>query len=878
MAKIVGFFSDEELDTVGLNGPGSGECDKCGLASGCKTPQMGYTGEGGKGILIVAEAPSDSEDQSGKPMTGETGEWFRDKLKAKGINLDKDCWKTNAVGCHPANLKDKKPTKNHIKHCRPRLMKTIEELKPKFIWLMGNDAIYSYYNHREDNTSCDRWRGLCVPDPDKKAWILPLYHPQYAIRMSKDDHFQATYDRDLSHAIRCSRSSEVPEHMDIKGAKILKTFDDVMDQLEKVHDLRPDKFAFDYETTGLKPYRAGHRIATASFCYDYDTSYAFPYQYRQHFTTAQQTEIADLWCDILEMKGIHKIAHNSKFEDMWTREIFGIDIANLWWCSMNTAHILDSRTEFSGLKFQALIRWGTPDYDSSMEKYIKAAGKNVYNKVMEAPLNDLLLYNSIDSLLTFRLQEEQQEDLKNLPKMESARQFFMTGLNVLCNMQENGIPLNRKYYVDQDVTIGKRITEMTNNLYNFPEAQKFMRARGRQINFNSSPDLADLFFKILDLPKGKLTAGGADCVDKDVLAGLNTPIAKEITKISKLDKIKGTYLGQFNREIEDDDKLHPFFDLHTTNTFRGSSSCPNFQNIPVRDTEAMNITRGGIIPTMGNILDDWDYGSMEVRIIACITHDPVLMKYIEDPTSDIHRDQAMELFCFNKAEWDHMVSINKKNPKDIRFHAKNGMVFALFYGSYYRSIARTLFALLKELNTGECTLFEHLRSKGIIRSLSSAAEDFENHVKRVEQKFWNRFKGVKKWQEKAFASYLEKGYIEQMFGFRVSGWLTRNDICNYPVQGTAFHCLVWSIHRLDYQMKEEKMHSKLIGQIHDCCLADVVPTEQDRWDAMSYNIATKEIREVHPWIIVPLDIEFEKTEVNAPWSTKKEFHPTFQRC
>jgi DNA polymerase-1 len=649
-----------------------------------------------------------------------------------------------------------------------------------------------------------------------------------------------------------------------------------MDELEKVLDIMPDRIAIDYETTGLKPYRSGHRIASASFCYDYDLSYAFPYQYNQHFNQAQQDDIADVWCEILENPKIKKITHNSKFEDMWTREIFGIDIKNLWWCSMNAAHILDSRTEFSGLKFQALIRWGVPDYDATMEKFLRSVGKTPYNRVMKAPINDLLLYGSIDSLLTFRLQEEQEEDLKPFPKMESARKFFMGGLNTLCNMQENGIPLNREYYIKQDEELGLRINEMTNNLYNFPEAQKFLRARGRQINFSSSPDLADLFFKILELPKGKQTDGGADCVDQGVLAGLNTPIAKEITKIAKLDKVKGTYLGQFNREIEDDDKLHPFFDLHTTNTFRGSSSSPNFQNIPVREQEAMQITRGGVIPTAGNILDDWDYGSMEVRIIACITQDPILIEYINDPTSDMHRDQAMELFCFNKKEWDHMVSINKRNPKDIRFHAKNGMVFALFYGSYYRSIARTLFALLKELTTGECTLFEHLRSKGIIRSLSTAADDFENHVKRVEQKFWNRFKAVKKWQEKAFADYLQKGYIEQMFGFRVSGWLTRNDICNYPVQGTAFHCLVWSIGKLDYRMKEEKLDSKLIGQIHDCCLGDVVPSEQNQWDYMSHEIATKEIREEHKWIIVPLAIEFEKTKINEAWSMKKEFIPEFQ--
>ena len=864
MAKVRGFFSDEELSSVGINGPNSGECEKCGLFKSCKSPQMGYVGKGEKSILIVAEAPSEADDKSGAPMSGDTGKWFKEKLKTKGIDLDRDCWKTNAVACHTTKV-----TKSHVKQCSTRLRRTINELKPRYIWLMGTDAIYSLFHERESVTTAERWRGLCIPDIERQAWILPLYHPAYVLRMEHDDHFQNTFDRDLSHAIRCSKSDIIPEKMCLKGAKIEKTFDGVIKILNNVLDTEPEKLAFDYETTGLKPYRAGHRIATISFCTSYGESYAFPYQYRTHFTQEQQDKIADLWVEILTHPKIKKIAHNSKFEDMWTREFFGIDIHPMWWCSMNAAHILDNRSEFSGLKFQALIRWGIPDYDSSIAKYLKNESKDTpYNKVMDAPLNDLLLYNSIDSLLTYRLQEEQEEELSDRPKMNDARQFFMNGLKTLATLQENGIPLNRQYYIDQDIELGQRISSMKEALYNFPEAQRFLKERKRQINFSSSADLADLFFNILKLPKGKLTAGGNACVDASVLASLDTPIAKEKTKISKLEKIKGTYLAQFLREIEDDNKLHPFFDLHTVATYRGSSSNPNFQNIPVRDAEAMQITRGGVIPSLGHSLVDWDYGSMEVRIIACITQDPVLIKYIEDPKSDMHRDQAMDWFSFTKEEWD---CLDKKEAKGVRFVAKNSMVFALFYGSYFKSIARGLFPELKSMKVGDINMYEHLRRKGVIKSMSSAQEDFENHTKRTEQRFWNRFKAVKAWQERAFKSYLEKGYIEQMFGFRCHGWLTRNDICNYPVQGTAFHCLIWSINKLEQRMLDEKMKSMLIGQIHDCCLGDIHPAEHNSWCSMSQQIATKDIREAHKWIIVPLDIEFEKSEINEPWSLKKEF-------
>lgn len=871
MAKIRGFFTEAQLDSVGIDGPGSGKCSECGLNVGCKTPQMGYTGQGGKGILIVSEAPSEADDLSGAPLMGDTGKWFREKLRAKGIDLDKDCWKTNVVCCHPANQKDKKPTLNQVKNCRPRLMKTMEELKPKFIWLMGSDAIYSYYHERETNSSPMLWRGLCIPDIELNAWILPMYHPQYAIRMEKDDHFVSTYMRDLTFAINQSKRTDSPVAIPIDGAKIVKRYEDVITILERIVKEEPEVIAFDYETTGLKPYRRKHKIASCSIALSETEAYGFPYMYRTHFTPEQIEHIGDLCIEIMSNPKIGKVIQNSKFEDAWTREMFGIEPAHIIYCTMNAVHTLDTRKYFSGLKFQALVRWGVPDYDKDISKYLESYNNPYYNRVMEIPINDLLLYCAMDSLLTFRLYKELKEEYRRLPKVEQGRLLILKSLTTFCDMQENGIRLDNDYYVEQDRIIGDKIEKLRQSLYQMPEAKKFEQVKRRPINFGSNSDLSELFFDILKLDSSKTTKGGNKSVDAEVMAALNSPLAKEITKISKLEKIKGTYLAQFLREIEEDGRLRPFFDLHTTTTLRGSSSNPNFQNIPVRDLEAMNITRGGIMPSFGNQLIDWDYGSMEVRIIACYTQDPELIYYIEDPTTDMHRDQAMDLFCFTQSEWEELTNLNKRWAKDIRFQGKNGFVFAEFYGSYFKSIAKGLFPILKDLPCFDYNVFEHLRSKGVIRSLNSAYDDVENHFKKVEQRFWNRFKKVKEWQERSFKLYLEKGYIEQMHGFRLNGWLTRNDICNWPVQGTAFHCLLWSLNTLRDRMIEMRMRSKLIGQIHDCCLGDINPSEHLDWCRMSQQIATKEIREAHPWIIVPLSIEFEGTGIDKPWSTKKEF-------
>jgi len=1186
MTIIKGFFTLEQLNTCGINGPSSGECEECRLYQHCKHPRMSYIGKGKKKILIVGSHPSEGVDTSGIPASGEVGELLKKELQKKGIDADEDCWYIDAVSCYPGKDtkgKAKEVTRKEIKCCKPRLMKVIADLKPIHIWLLGDIAITSYWMERESNTSAIRFRKICIPDPERQVWVTATFSPLDILKKEKDNHLKSTFEKDISFLIKCSQFTDPPEIVNVnKCITILKDFDSIKKELLKVIKLQPEKFAFDYETTGKKPYRKEHRITTISFCYDYDKAYSFPYQYRNnmYFTNDQINEICDLWIQILLNPKIKKIMHNcfsgntqyltnegiktfeetvntkqqiwtkqgwkegeiklfgkakltklvigpshrsmsnikheilvtenhrwfidrykttqyttkpnfsfferkeniitkdlkrkdrivaelpkfiineksdafrhglifadgsycgeskwnyfhnirlcgwkekykdsfphytypknangdpvvqcykhttpmkelpiscnadyianfiegwqlldgtdstagesrvittfnkkaaewlknnaslggwyctgfsehissrfssypkkspywmiiitkdsslgwtikeivpnyseekiycaivpeieqftlnygiytsnSKFEDMWTREIFGIDIESKWWCTMNCAHILDNRKEFTGLKFQAMVRWGIPDYDAKIEKFLKSENKNTpFNRIMDAPINDLLLYNGIDSLLTFRLQEEQEEELKKYPKMQQAREFVQEGLVTLCDIQENGINMDKEYYIIQDVTLTERIAEMKNNLYKFPEAIKYEQFKHRPINFGSDYDLRELFFTVLGLSPSKFTPGEKESTDASVLADLDTPIAKEITKIAQLEKIQGTYLGQFLREIDDDERMRPFFDFHIPVTYRGESHDPNFQNIPVRDEEAKQIIRSGIMPSSGNQLIDWDYGAMEVRIIACYTQCPTLMAYIFDPNTDMHRDNAIEIFKFSDDLWDKIPK--KPFAKDLRFEAKNGFTFPEFYNSYYKSCARNLFSKCMKMICYEgITVFEHLQAVGVIKTKANAYEEFETHLKKVEERFWFKYKAVKQWQEKSLADYVRLGYIEQMFGFRCQGYLSKNQVVNYPVQGTAFHCLMWSINEINKRMKEEKYISRMNGQVHDCCLTDLFPLEKQKLMKMSNQIATLDIREHFKWLVVPLLIEWEETEIDKPWGSKEE--------
>ena len=122
----VGFFqgskfsSRERLSTIP-------QCGKCGLSKICNSPKMPVTGEGLEKVLIVAEAPGRNEDEKGIQLIGKAGQRLRYELERNDWDLDRDCWKTNAVICHEAN---NAITDKHVECCRPNLLKSISELKP----------------------------------------------------------------------------------------------------------------------------------------------------------------------------------------------------------------------------------------------------------------------------------------------------------------------------------------------------------------------------------------------------------------------------------------------------------------------------------------------------------------------------------------------------------------------------------------------------------------------------------------------------------------------------------------------------------------------------------------------------------------------------
>jgi uracil-DNA glycosylase family 4 len=865
-----GFFSQKEIRPK----KELDRCDQCGLDQTCQAPKTQPSGLGKKQILVQAEANGKTEDdyieynknkeiiRKGKALIGKAGSLFRDHCLLLDIDVEKDCWVSNSLLCRPPG--NRTPSKKELKLCKPNTDKIIRELNPKFIWLLGGSAVESFYMDRFSDLSITRWRKRCIPDYNVNAFIIPLYHPSYILRNSTDDRLQKVFMSDLKFAVDCL-NKEFPKKFNIENRVVTFSkdqFRNLIHILNMAYDENKPIY-FDYETNAINPHKVVPKIWSISFSFDGEKAYSFPLDYPNIWTEGQKRNIESCWKQILEKQ--EKIAHNLKFEDRWSRARFSTVPQGWIWDTMVTQHVLDDRAKTTSLKFQSYVRWGIEGYEKDFNKYLKKDQEE--NNLYEMPLEGLLTYNALDSLLGYKLYKEQSEEIKRPRFLQRGNKLFLDGTLAFCDIEENGICIDTNHYQKEDKRLEKEIQELEKTLNGSREAKLFTKRYNEDIKLNSPDHIRKLLFEILKIDSLKKTNTQLEAVDKEVLEKIDLPFANDLVKLRKLEKIKGTYLAQFSREVCPNKKLYPYFNLNFVQTYRSSSSNPNFQNIPVRDEEAKAVTRKGIIPSPGNKILEVDYGAMEVRIIACHSKDKELIKRIDDP----HYEWAKNLFILNDDEM----------TKDIRFYAKNQFVFPEFYGSWFKACARNLWETCKDIkNKKEISLSSHLVSSGLLTNKEVKnlyfSEDpkilnpFEDHIKQVEKKFWDLFWETREWQKKIINDYLKTGWIELITGFYRQGYLSKNQIINTPIQGAAFHCLLWSLIQINKEMKKRKTKTKIIGQIHDSAVNNLHPPEEKEIIDMYKYYMTEKIREEWSWIIIPLLTEFEITEIDQPWYYKKE--------
>ena len=427
-----------------------------------------------------------------------------------------------------------------------------------------------------------------------------------------------------------------------------------------------------------------------------------------------------------------------------------------------------------------------------------------------------------------------------------AHRLMAEGALALADAEHAGIHLDVPYLKKTRKRLCNQQVERKDAILETPEGRIATKLFGKTFATSNNNQIGKILLKAgHKLPK---TEKGNVRTNDAALLSINTEFTRQLKQIKKYDKIIGTYIDGWMKEVDEYGYMHPNFNLHTAVTYRSSSSNPNFQNIPRRDKESNKLLRSSIIPSPGNRLVEFDYGSMEVRIISCYTKDPMLLEFL-NTGGDMH---------YSAASWFFGIP-EKQVSKDIRDIAKSKIVFPEFYGSYWKSCARSVWKESEGISLADGSAFrKHLRNESYTQEL----------VKKGEKIFWKKYKATRDWQDTWNADYQKLGYFEMLTGHRCQGAMSRNDMYNYPVQGTAFLCLVWAIIEVNKWLRENNMKSYIIGQIHDSICMDIHPDEFDEVVNMVNYIMTTKIREKWSWLIAPLLAEADVCEVDASWYTK----------
>ncbi len=360
-------------------------------------------------------------------------------------------------------------------------------------------------------------------------------------------------------------------------------------------------------------------------------------------------------------------------------------------------------------------------------------------------------------------------------------------IKVLAAMELEGVCLDVPFYKNLELEFSKQIDEIEAEVIKFS---------GDKINLRSPKQVGELLFEKLKLPVIRKTKTGYS-TDAEVLtelASLNlSPIPEFLLRYREVEKLLSTYVKTLPAIINPKTgKIHTHFQPSNAATGRLSSDNPNLQNIPVR-TENGRKLRKGFIPSKGRTLFSADYSQVELRLLAHFSQDKSMLEAFHNDL-DIHRQTASEVF---------EVPLDKVT-KDQRNSAK-AINFGLMYG-------QTSFGLSQALRISQGEAKQYIIS------------------------YFRNFSSVKSYLDSLKELAEEKGYAETMFGRRralpdikstnrqIKAMAERVAI-NSPIQGTAADIIKLAMINIQDLIFKRKLLSRMILQVHDELIFDVVPEE-----------------------------------------------------
>ena len=356
----------------------------------------------------------------------------------------------------------------------------------------------------------------------------------------------------------------------------------------------------------------------------------------------------------------------------------------------------------------------------------------------------------------------------------------------LGNMEIEGIRVDKNVLLSMKDDIKVKLDLLTQNIYNLA---------GCEFNISSPKQLGEVLFDKLHLPYGKKNKTGYS-TDVNVLNKLkgDYPIVDLILEHRSLSKLNSTYVEGILNAVSNDGKIHTIYTQTITRTGRLSSIEPNLQNIPVRN-EYGRLIRKAFIPEANSKIMSSDYSQIELRIFAHLSQNEKLIDAFNN-NMDIHTKTAMDIFHVSKEEV----------TKDMRRHAK-AVNFGILYG---------------------------ISSFGLAEDLGIPVSE----AKKFMDKYFEAYPGIKEYMKKLIEEATTKGYaLTIMNRKRVIEELTNPNYIiknmgqrmalNTPIQGSSADILKKAMVEIENEFQKLKLKSKMLLQVHDELIFNVLDNEQE---------------------------------------------------
>lgn len=357
---------------------------------------------------------------------------------------------------------------------------------------------------------------------------------------------------------------------------------------------------------------------------------------------------------------------------------------------------------------------------------------------------------------------------------------------VLSSMEKEGIKVDFSVLESQKEIIDLKLNEIIYKIYEYA---------GEEFNISSPKQLSHILFEKMALAKGKKnkTSFKTDVATLEKLLDVH-PIIGYILDYRNLTKLKSTYIDGLKEYILSDNKIHSIFKQTVARTGRLSSTNPNLQNIPVKDEFGRSI-RKAFLPS-NDLFLSLDYSQIELRVLADASNCKAMIDTFNN-NGDIHTKVASDIH-----------NIKEEEVTPAQRSAAKSVIFGIVYGISGYGLKENLHITKKE------------------------ADHFIN-------KYYELYPEVRNYMDKEIKFAKENGYILTKYGrkryineINDSNFMVRNTgermAINSPIQGTAADIIKMAMIKINDKMKNDNFKSKLVLQIHDELIFDVVKEEKDK--------------------------------------------------